>query len=202
MNLIARKPNPVPTASMPNHKFPIMDEVIAELAGRLKKIEADRTVLVREREALVKRSSDTFNLTKHAKALLAGDAYDPNADPLSTIAIINKKIAVMDQALHLGNLEMSRLLEDLSAAIWAEHFEEIREIERRRLMAAWALQDMNLQRERLREKLLKAKAGPHLPGDGQDLLGIGDRHDELHWVAERLLSASVITDSEFKARRI
>lgn len=189
-------------APMPNQKSPIMKDVIAELGGRLKRIEADKNVLVQEREAHVKRSSDTFNLTKHARALLDGDGYDPNADPLSTIATINKTVAVMDQALHLGRLEMSRLLEDRSAAIWAEHFQEIRELERRRLMAAWELQDLNRQRERLREKLQKAEAGSHLPGDGDELLGIGDRHDELRWVAERLLSASVITDSEFKARRI
>ena len=69
-------------------------------------------------------------------------------------------------------------------------------------MAAWALQDLNRQRERLREKLQKAGAGSNLPGDGHDLLDIGDTQDELYAVAERLLNASVITDSEFKARHI
>lgn len=137
-----------------------------------------------------------------ANALLDGEPLVVGQVMLSQIAALREEIRIIDNALRIGRLRHEQLSAERAGEIWAAHFEEISSLEKARLDAALEIQKINRKREVLRDKLREAGAGPFLPSDNVELLGPGDRVDEVAEAAERLVWAKVIAPSYLeKARR-
>jgi hypothetical protein len=191
MNLmISRKSKPVVVS--------LADAALAKLDERMKTL-AKQDEALREADKSMEHSGGRSSITEDAKAVLAGGDFDPTANPLSQREFVQKKRAVISRAMQLGNSERERLLIERAATVWSEFFEEIAELERRRLLAALTVQKLNREREELRERIRLAGGGLYLPGDGFEMLGIGERADDEPLVlGDRLVGTGVMTPAEWE----
>ena len=69
---------------------------------------------------------------------------------------IHAERKVIKNALRIGRSQYHRLATERATEVWAAHFAEIAEVEKRRVTLALELQQANRDRERLREKIAKA----------------------------------------------
>jgi hypothetical protein len=134
-----------------------------------------------------------------AEAVLDGEKFVASREkPLSQLAALHAERDVVDHALKIGRSRQHRLATERAVEIWAAHFSEIAEMEKRRVMLALELQATNRARERLREKITKAGGAGFLSTDGVELLGLGDVQEEIHWAIERLIADGITTRREIE----
>jgi hypothetical protein len=112
------------------------------------------------------------------------------------ITALHARREVRRRAIKIGQDRLHRLREARAEEISASFFAEVAAIEKKRVLLAIELQRINRQRETLREKLTAAGGGPFLLTDGSDLLGLGDRQDEVSWAVERLVADGAVTAAE------
>jgi hypothetical protein len=174
-----------------------LDRRIPELYGR------DQDLL--KIQIVMEASSglaDSFNRaidSAQAEAMLYGKQFvatrDKPISPLETVLVERRVIA---HALKIGNEKRQHLATKRSERIWAEHFSEIAEIEKRRVMLVLELQRTNRAREKLREKINKAGGAGYLSTDGVEFLGLGDEYAEVKWACERLITDAIATRAEIE----
>jgi hypothetical protein len=194
MNMIARKLKPAPVDG---------DDVLAVLDRRIRELDARRAVITEEIIGLEKTAGaargDISPDVAQAEAMLTGEKFVASRDrPFSGLAALHAERGVIDHALKIGRSRQHRLAAERAGAIWARHFADIAEIEKRRVMLALELQRTNRARERLREKITKAGGAGFLSTDGVDLLEFGDGGDEVSWAAERLIADGIATRAEIE----
>jgi len=134
-----------------------------------------------------------------AEAYLRGEKFDPRrARPIPEIAAVRARREVRRRALKIAQDRLHKLRETRAEQISASFFNEIAATEKKRVLLAVELQKVNRQRETLREKITAAGGGPFLMTDGSDLLGLGDRQDEVSWAVERLVADGAVTAAEIE----
>jgi hypothetical protein len=115
---------------------------------------------------------------------------------MTELAALHAEREVVRRALKIGRERLHRLREDRAEEIWASYFNEIAAIEKRRVLLAIELQSINRKRETLREKIAAAGGAGCLMTDGADLLGLGDRQDEVAWGIDLLIADGAATAAE------
>jgi hypothetical protein len=181
-------------------------DVLAVLDNRLRELDARRSVITEtiiglEKTAGAAARSDAATAVQ-AEALLSGIQFIASREkPLSELAALHAERDLIDRALAIGRSRKHRLETERSAEIWAAHFPEIAEIEKRRVMLALELQQCNRARERLREKIVAKGGAGFLSTDGPELLGLGDRDEEVRWAAERLIADRIASSAEIERAR-
>jgi hypothetical protein len=193
MNMIARKlklASPVDGA-----------DVLDVLDRRLRELDSRDAVLLKQQINLEKTASNhPVSGAAQAEALLGGAPFVASRDnPLSQLEAIHAERKVIAEALRIGRSKFHRLATERATEIWATHFAEIAEVEKRRVMLALQLQQANRDRERLREKIAKAGGAGFLSTDSVDLLGLGDRgDDETVWACERVIADGICSRAEIE----
>jgi hypothetical protein len=143
--------------------------------------------------------SNASGAVSRAEALLGGESFVASRDnTLSQLEAIFAERKVIADALRIGRSNYHRLATERAGEIWAAHFAEIAEIEKQRVFLALELQKINRSRERLREKIVKAGGAGFLSTDSVDLLGLGDREEEVHWASERVIADGICTRAEIE----
>jgi hypothetical protein len=177
------------------------DDVLAVLDRRLRELQAERVRLTEEiieDEKTASHPAVSADLAQ-AEAMLEGADFIPSRErPISRLAANLGKREIIDAALRLGSSRQHRLATERAGEIWAAHFPEIAEIEKRRVMLALDLQRTNRQREVLREKITAAGGAGYLSTDSVDLLGLGDVEEDVKWAAERVISDGIATRDEIE----
>ncbi|WMT78859.1 hypothetical protein [Bradyrhizobium sp. Ash2021] len=179
----------------------VLERRISELEARDKELLEKQISL--ESTAGSARSDAAGAAVAEAQALLDGLPFVPSsARPMAQLDAIIAERAVIAKALKIGQSEQHRLATERAGEIWASHFAEIAKIEKRRVMLALELQQVNRVREMLREKITSKAGGPgYLPTDGVELLGLGDLREEVHWAGERLVADGIATRAEIEKAR-
>ena len=183
------------------------DRVIADLISRLRELDArDRdvlkTIITVEKTTTSAQVEAGADLTQ-AEALLKGDKFVASRErPVSQLAALYAERKALAHASKIGEARLHLLTTTRSAEIWANHFAEIAEIEKRRVFLALELQRLNRARTKLRERIATEARGPgFLSTDGVDLLGFGDVHDEIQWAVNRLVADKITTKAEIEKAR-
>jgi hypothetical protein len=181
------------------------DRAIADLERRLRELNA-RDAAVLEQIIQVEKTTgppvDAGTDLAQAEALLEGKKFvAPRDKPISQIAALYAERKVIAHALKIGGTRLHGLTTARSAEIWASHFAEIAEVEKKRVFLALELQRTNRAREKLRARIDKAGGAGYLSTDGIDLLGFGDVHDEISWATNRLVADGIATRSEIEKAR-
>jgi hypothetical protein len=194
MNMIARKLKLAPVDG---------SDVKAVLDARLRELDARRDVITRQIIGLEKTAGAAKTEggadQARAEALLDGAPFVASRDkPISQLAALHAERDTIDLALKIGRSRAHQLAIERATEIWAAHFDQIAEVEKRRVMLALELQQTNRARERLREKITKAGGAGFLSTDGVDLLGLGDVDDEIRWAAERLTADGIVGRAEIE----
>jgi hypothetical protein len=196
MNMNVRKLEPVQTADG--------GDVLAVLERRLSQLEARRTAITQaiitlERTASTAREGVTADEVARAEALLDGRVVTfPTEKQVPEIAKLYAERNLVDRALTIGRSKQHKLATEKAGEIWAAHFAEISELEKKRIALALELQKINRAREALRQKITRAGGAGFLSSDGVDLLGLGDVHDEVRWAAERLVADGICSRAEIE----
>src|SRR5450759_4044780 len=170
------------------------DRAISDLISRLRELDvrdldALEQIIATEKttgSAQVEAGSDMAQ----AEALLEGKKFVASREkPVSQLAALHAERKVIARAVKIGGSRLHLLTTARSAEIWASHFSEIAEMEKKRVFLALELQRTNRARTKLREKIATEARGPgFLTTDGVDILGFGDVHDEIQWAATRLVA--------------
>jgi hypothetical protein len=194
MNMTLRKLKPAPIDG---------SDVLDVLDRRLRELDARRAVITEEIIGLEKTAgaakSDISPDVAQAEALLMGDKFVASRDrPFSRLAALHAERGVIDHALKIGRSRQHRLATERAGQVWADHFSQIAEVEKRRIFLAIELQKINRKREELREKITAAGGAGFLSTDGVDLLEFGHVHDEVSWAAERLITDGIATRAEIE----
>jgi hypothetical protein len=182
------------------------DRVIADLISRRSEMTAsDKDLLKRQitiETTTGASKSEVGADAAQAEAMLNGIPFVASRDrPMSQISAILAERGVIALALKISGERLHRLTTARSAEIWAAHFSEIAEIEKRRVMLVFELQRINRAREKLRERINKAGGAGYLTTDGPEFFGFGDVHDEVMWAANRLVADGVATRGEIEKAR-
>jgi hypothetical protein len=199
MSMISRKSQ---STSLP---FEGEDE-LARLTLRCSEMRALRS-LVHERILVVDKTTATaqFDVTAdsaQAEAMLKGAPFVASlSPPVSQLAVLYAELHAWDRALKIGESRIHVLATARAEQIWASHFAEIAEVEKRRVMLVFELQCTNRAREKLREKITKAGGAGLLSTDGVDFLGFGDEFAEIQWAANRLIADGIATRAEIERAR-
>lgn len=142
-------------------------------------------------------AKDDDEVDADAEAILESGKIVATRDrPLSRRFVINDRRMRVKRAITLGNARIEALRLQLSALVYNQYFPEIAALEKRRILLALELQRVNRQREQLRGSLRAAGGGPFLPLDDADLLGLGDREEEVRWATARALEDRILTKGE------
>jgi hypothetical protein len=182
-------------------------DVLGVLDERLRELQARRGIVTKQIITLEKTAAatriDASVDVAQAEALLEGSQFVASRDkPLSLLDALLAERGVIDRALMIGLSRQHRLATERAGEIWASHFAEIAEIEKRRVFLAIKLQHANRAREKLREKLTKVGGAGYLTTDSVALLGLGDHgDDETAWAAERLIADNIVTRAEVERAR-
>jgi hypothetical protein len=179
---------------------------LVRLTQRCSEMRALRCV-VHDTIITVEKTTSTaqFDVTAdiaQADAMLNGAPFVASREkPFSQLAALYAERDAFDRALKIGESRIHALATKRASQIWASHFAEIAEIEKRRMMLVFELQRTNRAREKLRQKITKAGGAGFLSTDGVDLLGFGDEFAEIQWAANRLIADGVATPSEIEQAR-
>jgi hypothetical protein len=182
------------------------DRAIADLTSRIGEMTAREKELL-ERQITIETTtgaskSEVGADAAQTEALLNGTPFVASRDrPMSQLSEIVAERAALARALKIGAERLSRLTTERAERIWATHFAEIAEIEKRHVMLVFELQRTNRAREKLREKITKAGGAGFLSTDGVEFLGFGDEYAEIQWAANRLISDGVATRAEIEKAR-
>jgi hypothetical protein len=182
------------------------DRVIAELHGRIVEMQDDdkadltRQIRLEGTQGSAGAAGAAADLAQ-AEEFIRGAEFTMRDKPASQLATLIARRQVRALALKIAGSRHSHLVAERAAQIWASHFSEIAEVEKKRVMLALELQRTNRAREKLREKLNRAGGTGFLSTDGIDLLGFGDVHDEIQWAANRLIADGVATRGEIEKAR-
>jgi hypothetical protein len=194
MNMIARKFKTAPIDG---------DDVLAVLDRRLFELQVRRDAIT-EQILTVEKTTVNVNVVNanvaQAEALLDGAKFVASNDkPVSQLVALHAERDRVDLALRIGRSRQHRLATERAGEIWASHFAEIAEIEKRRVMLALELQRVNRARETLREKLVRAGGAGYLPTDGAEFLGLGDiAEGDAYWGSARLIADGIATKAEIE----
>ena len=182
------------------------DRVIADLTSRLRELDArDRDAL--EQIIAIEKTTGSAQVEAgadmaQAEALLEGKKFVASREkPVSQLAALYAERKVIAHALKIGGNRLHLLTTARSAEIWASHFAEIAEMEKKRVFLALELQRTNRAREKLRAKITKAGGAGYLSTGGVRFLEFGDVHDEVSWAASRLIADSIATKTEIEKAR-
>ena len=183
------------------------DRAISNLISRLRELDArDRDVL--EQIIAIEKTTGSAQVEAgadmaQAEAMLEGKKFVASREkPVSQLAALHAERKAIAHAVKIGGSRLQLLTTARSAKIWAAHFSEIAEIEKRRVFLALELQRLNRARTKLREKIATEARGPgFLTTDGVDILGFGDVHDEIQWAANRLIADGIATRAEIAKAR-
>jgi hypothetical protein len=180
-------------------------DVLAVLDRRLSELQSRRDAITKQIIIAEKTSPAEIGInaaSAQAEALLDGGRFAAREKPISPLAALHDERNTIDLALKIGRSRQHRLATERAGEIWASHFAEIAEIEKRRVMLALELQRVNRARETLRERLTRAGGAGYLPTDGADFLGLGDiAEGDVFWGCERLIADGIATASEIKKAR-
>jgi hypothetical protein len=182
------------------------DRAIADLTSRLRELDA-RDRAFNEKIITVEKTvgAAQFDITTdmaQAEALLEGKKFVASREkPVSQLAALHAERKVIAHAVKIGGSRLHLLTTARSEKIWAAHFSEIAEIEKRRVMLVFEIQRINRAREKLRERINKAGGAGYLTTDGPEFFGFGDVHDEVMWAANRLVADGVATRGEIEKAR-
>jgi hypothetical protein len=182
------------------------DRAISDLTSRIGEIQAGRgvvheTILKGEKTAIASQFDVTADIAQ-AEALLKGAPFVASREkPISQLTALYAERDARDRALKIGGAQLHLLTTARAAEIWANHFAEIAEIEKRRVMLVFELQRTNRARETLRAKIEKAGGAGYLSTDGAEFLGFGDEFAEIQWAANRLIADGVATRAEIEKAR-
>ena len=179
-------------------------DVLAVLDRRLGELEQRRLIITEQILAVEKtvgtgRNDNTADV-QQAEALLNGEKFSTSrmAPPISQLAALNTERDVIDRALKIGRSQQCRLATERATKIWADHFGQIAEIEKRRVTLALELQRTNRAREDLRSKITAAGGAGYLSTDGAELLGFRDSTDVVEWCVKRLIADGVANRRELE----
>jgi hypothetical protein len=189
-----KKPAPAPISG---------EDEIAVLARRVDELDARDAAITRQILHLEKTTSSKIDRSGDvaaAEALLGGETFDArhSREPMTELAALHAEREVVRRALKIGRDRLHRLKEARAEEIWASYFNEIAAIEKKRVLLAIELQNVNRKRETLREKIIAAGGTGYLTTDGAELLGLGDRIDEVAWGVDRLIADGIATAAEVK----
>lgn len=178
-------------------------DILAVLDRRLGELDTRRAVITETiilLEKTVRGATDDLSANlAQAEAVLNGEQFVASREkPVSQLAALHAEREVIDRALKIGRSRQHRLATERAGEIWAEHFSEIAEIEKRRVMLALELQRTNRARERLRARITAAGGAGFLSTDGAGLLAFGDVHDEVRWASERLIADGICSRREIE----
>jgi hypothetical protein len=199
MNMIPKK---FQSASAPADA----DRVIADLISRLRELDArdravNETIITVEKTVGAAQFDVTADMAQ-AEALLEGKKFVASREkPVSQLAALHAERKVIAHAVKIGGSRLHLLTTARSEKIWAAHFSEIAEIEKRRVMLVFELQRINRARETLRAKINKAGGAGYLSTDGPEFLGFGDEIAEIQWAANRLIADGIATRGEIEKAR-
>jgi len=196
--MISKKPKPAAPVDG--------DDVLAVLDHRLRELDARRAAITAQIITLEKTAGggklDAAVDVAQAQAVLDGAQFVAfRGKPVSQLAALHAERDVIDRALTIGRDRQQRLAMERAGRIWAQHFPQIAEIEKRRVLLALELQRINRERETLRNKINAAGGAGFLSTDGVDLLDLGDREDEVRWASERLIADGIATRAEIDKAR-
>jgi hypothetical protein len=192
MNMLAKKISP---AANERDALAALDRRLGELQAR--RDELTESIILAEKSAAAS-DHQRSDLTQ-AEALLAGKPFVASREkPLSGLAALHAERSVIDAALKIGQSRRDALATELAVGIWASYQTEIAQIEMRRVTLALQLQATNHARERLREKIIAEGGEGCLSSDGVDLLGLGERHDDVQWAAARLVADGICSRREIE----
>ena len=179
------------------------DRVIADLESRLRELDArDRDVL--EQIIAIEKTTGSAQVEAgadmaQAEALLEGKKFVASRErPVSQLAALYAERIVIARAVKIGGSRLHLLTTARSEEIWAAHFSEIAEMEKKRVFLALELQRTNRAREGLRARITKAGGAGYLSTDGVRFLEFGDVHDEVSWAANRLIADGIATKAEIE----
>jgi hypothetical protein len=131
------------------------EDVLAVLDHRLRELDARRTIVTRQIITHEKTSSERIDPSAdvgQAEAMLKGAEFVLSRErPITALARLHAERQVIDRALAIGRSRQHRLATERAGDIWANHFAEIAEMEKRRVMVVLELQRVNRDREKLRE---------------------------------------------------
>jgi hypothetical protein len=181
------------------------EDVLAELDRRLAEIDARDKVLLELQINLEKTSAPgrtDLGVLAQAEELLEGKGFVASpVRPMAQLDAVIAERATIKRAMEIGLSKKHRLATERATEIWAAHFDQIAQVEKRRVMLALELQRANRDRERLREKIIKAGGAGYLSTDGVDLLGLGDIEENVKWVCERLIADGIVSRAEIEKAR-
>jgi hypothetical protein len=182
-----------------------LEDEIAALDRRIFEMEAEgraeHEVLVQQEKMSLSKLAASADLAE-AEAFLKGEKFDPTrARPMPEVAALRAKAEVRRRAIKIAQDRLHKLREARAEQISASFFNEVAALEKQRVMLAIELQKINRKRETLREKITAAGGGPFLMTDGADLLGLGDRIDEVSWAVDRLVADAAATRAEIDKAR-
>lgn len=175
-------------------------DVLAVLKLRLRELQSRRDVITKqiinlEATTAVSRVEVGADVAQ-AEALLNGEQFVASRDkPMSQLTALHAERDVIDRALKLGGSRAHQLEIERATEVWADHFDQIAAIERKRVMLALELQRVNRDRERLREKITAAGGAGYLSTNSAELLGLGEL-EEVRWAVERVVADGICTLSE------
>ncbi len=196
MNMIARKLKLAPIDG---------GDVLAVLRRRLQELQVRREVITEEIIALEKTAATRIDVSTNqaqAEALLDGAPFVASREkPISQLSALHAERDTIDRALKIGRSREHQLATERTTEIWAAHFDQIAEIEKRRVMRALELQATNRKRETLREKITAAGGAGFLSTDSVALLDLGRVDDEVSWAVERLIADGIATRAEIEKAR-
>jgi hypothetical protein len=181
-------------------------DVLLVLQNRLRELrvrrdEVTERIIILEKTAGSAKNDSAIDAAQ-AQALLDGVAFVRYREkPISELAALHAERDLIDRALKIGESKRLALITERAGEIWASHFAEIAEIEKRRVFLALELQQTNRAREMLRAKITQAGGAGFLSTDSAELLGLGDIDDEVGWAAERLIADGIATRAEIERAR-
>jgi hypothetical protein len=174
------------------------------LSGRLTELEDRRRVVIEEiievERTVPRDDGGTVSIVEHGLAMLERGEFSPSREkPLTAIARLRAERDTIDAALKIGRSREHQAFLQRAGDIYAEHFDEIRTLEKRRVPLAVELQAVNRSREALRERLDRAGCpGRSLPTDSASLLGLGDVHDMTAWALNRVVADGIVSRDEIE----
>jgi hypothetical protein len=194
MNMTLRKLKPAPIDG---------SAVLAVLKLRLRELQARRDAITKliinlDSTTAVSRVEVNADVAQ-AEALLNGEQFVASRDkPMSQLAALHAERDVIDRALKLGGSRAHQLEIERATEVWAAHFDQIAEVEKRRVLLALQLQRANRDREKLRETIMRAGGAGYLSTDSVDLLGLGEVEEEVKWAIERVITDGICTRAEIE----